>query len=154
MLVPRVTPDRYRAWNRKWNAPYGPSWLVHGPEKLRTIKAVVRYLGPFVFQPNNSTRRFEYPWAYYAAGLTPGGSVLEIGGGLSGFQFACAKAGVNYRNVDPFVDYGSSEAYGAGFEAVFSSLNHAFKTNVSLIKSPCMKRNLLREASIWRIRSR
>ncbi len=38
-------------------------------------------------------------------------SVLEIRGGLLGFQFVCAQSGVRFIDVDPFVDYGTAESY-------------------------------------------
>jgi hypothetical protein len=49
--------------------------------------------GLFGFQPNNSTHEFEYPWAFYVAPLSSGLHVLEIGGAMSEFQFALARAG-------------------------------------------------------------
>jgi SAM-dependent methyltransferase len=86
--------------------------------------------GPFGFQANNNTREVEYPWAFYATRLVNGLKVLEIGGGLSGFQFALAQAGCEVVNVDP-----GMEARGRGWPVDASSiayLNRAFKTNVVL----------------------
>jgi hypothetical protein len=62
----------------------------------------VRQLGPFAWQPNNSTRVFEYPWvAAQTKRLGPRLDIVEIGGGLSGLQFVLSKAGHRVINVDP-----------------------------------------------------
>jgi SAM-dependent methyltransferase len=64
-----------------------------------------RSRGPFGWQGNNSTRVFEYPWAYHA--IRRAGSnlrILEVGGGLSGLQFVLAREGYFVVNVDPGQD--------------------------------------------------
>jgi SAM-dependent methyltransferase len=90
--------------------------------------------GLFGFQPNNSTREFEYPWAFYVAPLSSGLPVLEIGGAMSGFQFALARAGAMVSNVDPFRDYGHGP-YDAEPRLVHGKLNRYFRTDVRLY--PC-----------------
>lgn len=73
---------------------------------------------------------YEYPWAFHAAPLHAGMSVVEIGGGLSGFQFALAKQGVSVVNVDP-----GEAATGVGWRCDAESmarLNRAFRTTVRL----------------------
>ena len=66
--------------------------------------------GPFTIQDNNTTRRAEYPWAYFATPLEPGLQVLELGGSLAGFQFVLDRAGCRVTNVDP-----GNESHGRGW---------------------------------------
>lgn len=87
-------------------------------------------MGPFAIQPNNTTRRFEYPWAFHATPLDAGMRVLEIGGGLSGFQFALDRHGCAVVNIDPGL-----EAKGIGWRcdnASMARLNQLFGTSVEL----------------------
>ncbi len=89
-----------------------------------------RYLGPFSVQRNNSTRAFEYPWAFEVGNLRPGMKVLEIGGGLSGFQFVVAQLGCSVVNVDPGL-----KATGVGWPCdnrSIAELNGCFRTQVDL----------------------
>jgi SAM-dependent methyltransferase len=62
-----------------------------------------RWRGPFGWQGrNNSSRLFEYPWAYHAVRRHGRAlRVLEVGGGLSGLQFVLALEGHQVINVDP-----------------------------------------------------
>jgi SAM-dependent methyltransferase len=86
--------------------------------------------GPFGFQNNNRTREAEYPWAFFVTPITSGLKVLEIGGGLAGFQFVLARAGCDVVNVDP-----GMEAHGRGWPVDAKSiarLNSAFGTHVTL----------------------
>ncbi|NIP94211.1 MAG: class I SAM-dependent methyltransferase, partial [Akkermansiaceae bacterium] len=56
---------------------------------------------------------------------------LEVGGGLSGFQFVLASEQINVTNVDPGL-----ESKGRGFEcspASMEKLNAAFGTSVTLV---------------------
>jgi SAM-dependent methyltransferase len=131
MLAPKRLPTEFAQWNRHEGAPHGrkskvPRRLLrHMPERFRA-----RLKGPFIYQPNNATREYEYPWAYHAAAVTPGMRVLEIGGGLSGLQFVLARAGCSVVNVDP-----GMEAEGRGWPCDASSiakLNRAFNTDVEL----------------------
>jgi SAM-dependent methyltransferase len=80
-------------------------------------------------QPNNTTRIIEYPWAYHALALDKGATVLEIGGGLSGFQFALARSGYRVINVDPGMD--SFDNWPVNHDAI-ARLNTAFRTDVML----------------------
>lgn len=130
MIAPRTLPPQYLAWNRRWRSPDGRAsrfaWLAKFPE----LEA--RYLGPFAFQPNNSTRRFEYPWAYDQ--IQSRGSelnIVEIGGGLSGLQFVLASEGHCVVNVDP-----GPAAAGKGWDLdrkMFDRLRSAFRAPVQLI---------------------
>jgi 2-polyprenyl-3-methyl-5-hydroxy-6-metoxy-1,4-benzoquinol methylase len=140
MLARRQLPPEYEKWNRKWGAPYGlhlsALTLINTLPgrwrgKIYGQAAVKRYRGPFAFQPNSSTRSYEYPWTYFQlAGLGPS-RILEIGGALSGLQYVLAKDGHEVHNVDPFVDYGGGE-YEVNPVSEHAALNTLFGTNVTL----------------------
>ena len=134
MLARRGVPPEYQEWNRRWSAPFGNRsrplrFLEHrAPRVLDRVPPRLR--GPFAFQPNNDTRAFEYPWAYFATPLEPGMRALEIGGGLSGFQFVLARDGLEVINVDP-----GEAASGVGWPCDaphVARLNRAFHTEVDL----------------------
>ena len=100
MLASSSIPRNYADWNRLHGAPNGhdiPCWkrAISGTRTLQRLR------GPFSIQGNNSIRRFEYPWAFDVARLEPGQRVLEIGGGLAGFQFVLDQFGCRVVNVDP-----------------------------------------------------
>lgn len=62
----------------------------------------MRYRGPFAWQGINSTRLYEYPWAYHTIrGLGEGLTIVDLGGGLGGLQFVLAAEGYRVMNVDP-----------------------------------------------------
>ncbi len=143
MLAPRELPDHYRRWNLVHGAPHGytrkrigiiKKWMPH--------KLWERLLGPFAIQGNNPTREFEYPWAYYSASLSPGMRVLEIGGGLSGFQFVLSKMGCSVVNTDPGMEY---LGWPCNQESM-NTLNRRFKTNVEL-RNATVRESNLEEAS-------
>jgi SAM-dependent methyltransferase len=131
MLAPREMPGRFVAWNRRHGAPFGRSW--HRWANFRRCLPASwweRLRGPFALQVNNDTRAFEYPWAYEAAALEAGMKVVEIGGGLAGFQFVLDRAGCTVVNVDPGL-----EAAGVGWPCDRDSmcrLNARFGTRVEL----------------------
>ncbi len=131
MLAPRLTPKPFRQWNEKQGAPFGtPVFAERWRSRLLPDAAMLRLRGPFSIQPNNTIRRFEYPWAFHVAPVKDGMRVLEIGGGLSGFQFALARAGCHVVNVDPGLG-----ARGVGWQcddASMARLNRAFGTAVEL----------------------
>lgn len=142
MLARRRIPSAYHRWNRRWGAPSGYRWFLRLPGKQRIKRWLPRLAGPFGFQLNNTTRRFEYPWAFFATPLSQGMKALEIGGGLSGFQFVLARSGLEVVNVDP-----GEEAPGVGWpvsEGSMDRLNRAFGTNVVL------KRTLIEKARLPR----
>ncbi len=92
-----------------------------------------RWTGPFGFQLNSGTRAFEYPWAYHAVPVETDMDVVEIGGSLSGFQFALDNAGARVTNVDP-----GEAASGVGWPVDAESLgrlNRAFGAHVELLNS-------------------
>jgi SAM-dependent methyltransferase len=101
MLARRELPQSYVDWNRHWSAPDGSVWTRRLGRRCWTWPIAASLVGPFAFQVNNDTRRVEYPWAYDALALTPGLNVLEVGGGLSGFQFVLSRCGCQVINVDP-----------------------------------------------------
>jgi SAM-dependent methyltransferase len=91
---------------------------------------VRRHRGPFAIQTNNTTRSFEYPWAFFARPVTAGLSVVELGGGLSGFQFVLSKCGCKVTNVDP-----GTAARGLGWACdpeTIARCNRLFGTSVAL----------------------
>lgn len=150
MLARKPIDPRYLEWNRKHGAPLGYPPLA----RLRSIPFVrdsvrLTYLlgGPFAFQDNSSTRSFEYPWAYFAAGSVNGLSVVEIGGGYSGLQFVLAKNhGISVTNVDPGIGH-VTWRYGKN---VFSAINACARTHVRLIPSVVEKARIP-SASVDRI---
>lgn len=138
MLARKHMPSSWVAWNRRWGAPFGRPFylrtrtLRHGTALLdRTLFAAFPSLrGPFGFQPNNTTREVEYPWAFHVAPVTAGLRCLDIGGGLGGFQFVLAKSGCEVVNVDP-----GEASHGRGWPvdaASIARLNRAFGTRVTL----------------------
>jgi 2-polyprenyl-3-methyl-5-hydroxy-6-metoxy-1,4-benzoquinol methylase len=102
-------PAKFAEWNEKWGAPFGYQGnrdFREGREPDGSLRLASRApaspeVGPFGFQPNSSTRIYEYPWAFFTAELEPGMRTLDIGGGISGFQFVLAKQGCAVTNVDP-----------------------------------------------------
>jgi len=125
-------PDRYHEWNRRWHAPQGPDGRTYLPAPTRVSRRKARALGPFVWQPNSSTRAFEYPWAFYSIDVRPGQRVLEIGGALSGLQFVLARGGASVVNVDPFVAYGDEGPPVEDPSASHGWLNDVHGTDVVL----------------------
>src|SRR5690349_1901188 len=131
MLAPAAVPERYRQWNIRHGAPFGrviPKKRIW--DFFRPRKSVERLRGPFSIQPNNTTREFEYPRAFEAAQLKSGMHVLELGGGLSGFQFILDQSGCLVVNVDP-----GMEAKGRGWPCdpgSMQKLNQLFGTHVEL----------------------
>jgi 2-polyprenyl-3-methyl-5-hydroxy-6-metoxy-1,4-benzoquinol methylase len=137
MLARRHLPSHHADWNERWGAPFGRGGHLAlladgiGPEQARAI-------GPFGAQPNSTTRRVEYPWAFHAVPVRPGMRAVEIGGGLTGFQFTLAASGAEVVNVDPLVDYGvQSGDTTVGYrmhdpEETHARMNTWFETDVRL----------------------
>ncbi len=131
MLALRTLPDHFARWNQAHGAPFGTQ--LRGEALLGRVlprSVLTRMRGPFSIQPNNDTRAFEYPWAFRAAEPRPGMDVLEIGGGLAGFQFVLSRMGCRVVNVDP-----GMEAAGVGWPcdpASMRRLNGLFGTSVEL----------------------
>lgn len=143
MIGRQALPASYEGWNQSWGAPFGravPAWS----RRLRGLATLAhRRAGPFSFQPNNSTRRWEYPWAFHAVPLRPAQRVIDLGGALSGLQFVLARSGATVLNVDPFLDYGTSGEYaGVDPGERLRELNQLFGTTVEL------RRSVLEEAGL------
>ncbi len=139
MLARSELPRDFRQWNDRWGVPFGrhrlPVQLLErtgSPGRAALARpALRRWRGPFAFQWNTRTRAFEYPWVRDQLARAGARRVLEVGGALSGLQFALAAEGAHVVNVDPFLDYGSG-AYEVDPEAEHAALNRAFGTSVEL----------------------
>lgn len=136
MLARRNLPDNYAKWNRTWGAPFGrlrplPAVPIMNLERHSLMR---RLRGPFAYQGNSSTRAYEYPWTYYQLENLGPSRIIEIGGALSGLQFALDKNGHEVHNVDPFFDYGRGD-YNVDPAKEHALLNKSFGTNVILHKS-------------------
>ena len=119
----------YRRWNRQHGAPLG-RWGGRS-RRLRPLLPDSLYLrcgGAFSVQSSNPTREFEYPWAFEVAQLRPRMRVLEVGGGLGGFQFVLDKAGCTVVNVDP----GMAGLAWSCDQRSMRIMNRAFRTHVEL----------------------
>ena len=137
MIARRSLPQHFVEWNDRWGAPNGRrTRLVRMLDRLslgRTALAL-RARGPFAWQPNNTTREFEFPWAYFriaarAARLGPQ-TIVDVGGSLAGLQFVLAREGHRVINVDPGL-----AARGRGWEvsrATFDRLCEVFEAPVEL----------------------
>lgn len=131
MFARKNLSSDFEAWNKKWGAPFGRS-NRSTPGIINLIKKRDEFdsRGIFGFQGNNDTRAFEYPWAYFNGHLRDDMNILEIGGGMSGFQFAVAKSGANVTNVDPGMD----NIGGRVSQDFFSRANKKLSTNVTLLE--------------------
>ncbi len=130
MLAPRELSEEYQAWNAKWGAPFG----YPGAQKIlgRTDLPLVhraRLAGPFAFQANNTTRYFEYPWVFEQMIHVNPATIIDVGAGITGFQFILGKLGHRVYCVDPGL--AEPDSYGWGSERVsHQDLNAAFHTTV------------------------
>jgi len=143
MLARRELPTEYRNWNYTWKVPDGrfpkleeKLWRVKPETRRRLLNnpQMRKFQGPFAFQPNTTTRSYEYPWAYHQLAALGPSRVLEIGGALSGLQFVLAKEGFEVHNTDPFFDYGVGD-YDVDPIAEHAELNRIFGTDVRLHRS-------------------
>ena len=133
MIGTRAIPQSYGLWNKRWKAPNG-SAIYRTYEKLcgrwRYLPHCERLGGMFCIQKNSKTRTWEYPWAFHSVPLKAGMKVLELGGGLCGFQFVLSKMGMDVTNVDP-----GEASEGVGWPVTAASMarfNARFGTNVKL----------------------
>ncbi|MDH2427238.1 class I SAM-dependent methyltransferase [Sphaerisporangium sp. TRM90804] len=117
--------DEYLEWNRTWGAPYGrgPSAMVSFRRRLEKVDPDA--YGPFAFQAQRGLKTFQYPWAYFTAGVRPGMRVMLSGEGLGGFQFVLAMNGLQVVNVDPTAAGEPARAH--------ARINRAFGTDVRLV---------------------
>ena len=119
MLAPAALPQSAQDFNRREGAPYGrrgKRWFT----KARDHSALAaRLAGAYAWQPNNTTRRFEYPWAYeHVCACGPSLVVADVGASVGGLQFSLAQAGHDVHAVDP-----GMSAHGVGWQ-----LDPAFHT--------------------------
>jgi SAM-dependent methyltransferase len=145
MIGRKQLPAEFEAWNEQWGAPFGYAGnrlYSEGKGPFSGIREAWRdpaspNVGPFGFQTNSHTRIYEYPWAYHAAKLTSGMRVLDVGGGISGFQFVVAKAGCQVVNVDPTARADYNTWSDPGFIELtleqHGALNQIFTTDVTLV---------------------
>jgi 2-polyprenyl-3-methyl-5-hydroxy-6-metoxy-1,4-benzoquinol methylase len=101
MIGRKKLPQEYLDWNRTWGAPDGYPEVRAMPLSVRLKSADRQRMGPFAFQRQSRTRVFEYPWAYFTARPESGMRVLDVGGGLAGFQFVLNMEGCQVTNADP-----------------------------------------------------
>lgn len=131
MLAAAQIPEEYVKWNQHWAAPFGRVWSKLIPRTYRALPGIANLCGFFAFQTNNDTRIFEYPWACSMLQVKKGMEILEIGGGISGFQFVLDRTGCHVTNVDPGL-----AARGKGWPVtpdVIATLNKHFGTCVELM---------------------
>lgn len=139
MIGLRDLPPEYSAWNVKWGAPNGRRRYRHLPFKRSS--AVTRVIGPFGWQWNSSTRRFEYPWAYeqitrHGKGLT----VVDVGGSVSGLQFVLGSEGHRVFTVDPAL-----AATGKGWpldRVRHNQLRRLYKASVEVVQTTIQEAKL------------
>ena len=145
MIGRKELPARFAEWNERWGAPFGylgnrdfrAGREPDGSLRLAATDPASPEVGPFGFQPNSSTRIYEYPWAFFTAELEPDMRTLDIGGGISGFQFVLAQQGCAVTNVDPTArpDYNTwSDPGSVGLSPErHTLLNRIFGTDVRLV---------------------
>ena len=162
MIGRRVLSPELKAWNEKWGAPFGYSGnklFADGSTPYRSTRHAFENptspdVGPFGFQTNSYTRVLEYPWAYQAGAMEPGMKVLDVGGGISGFQFVAAQEGCRVVNVDPTAraDYNrwSEPGLVSLTPEVHTMLNGVFGTDVTLVAERLQDAEL-EEASFDRV---
>ena len=132
MLARRSQAKQFAEWNQRWGAPFGFEGHAELSQPNSLTESVARRVGIFGAQPNSTTRRVEFPWAFHALALRQGMRAVEVGGGMSGLQFILDISGVEVTNVDPFIQYGSSRTKWIDPVASHATLNRFFGTNVSL----------------------
>ncbi len=99
MLARRALPGRFEDWNRRWGAPFGYRGRTSLEGSAFSCTEAVA-AGFFGAEPNSTTRRVEYPWAFHASEPVAGTRVVDVGGGLAGLQFVLDRAGADVVNVD------------------------------------------------------
>ena len=134
MIGRRPLPERYLSWNERWGVPFGQPAAADVPLRERLTQPRKEY-GPFAYQMYSGTRTFEYPWAYFAAGVEPGCRVLDVGGGTSGLQFVFALEGAVVLNVDPYAADSGGWPLGTwdAPHELHDQLNAVFDTRVRLV---------------------
>lgn len=112
MLAPFELPARYADFNRRHHAPDGTVWRTHLRRFGERNSVRLKLAGPYAWQSNNTTRRFEYPWAFeQIQNLGAGLVIADVGASLAGLQFTLAQAGHHVHAIDPGLN-----ATGVGWE--------------------------------------
>lgn len=93
----------------------------------------MRLLGPFAFQPNSTTRAFEYPWIFEQVMASPGLKIIELGAGASGLQFVMAATGAEVTTVDPLVNP-DDDLHWVFTDVEYAKLNRAFGNRVRFVR--------------------
>lgn len=127
MLAPAALPQSAQDFNRRHGAPYGrrgKKWLRRARDHS-TLAA--RLAGAYAWQPNATTRRFEYPWAYEQVCAQGRDLVVaDVGASLGGLQFTLAQAGHDVHAVDPgLAAHGMGWQLDPEFHAFLSRAHHA-----------------------------
>lgn len=130
MLAPRYLDAESLEWNRKWGAPFG----YPNAERVRSLDDIpfvhrARLAGPFAFQANNTPREYEYPFAFSQIDHTRQQAIVDVGAGITGFQFVLAKHGHRVYCVDPGLDDRANYGWGS-HQVTHQDLNSAFHTDV------------------------
>jgi SAM-dependent methyltransferase len=143
MIGRRDLPAEYLAWNDKYGAPFGYAGnrrYQAGQNPYTQLRAALadprgHDHGPFGFQLASYTRVYEYPWAYLSAGVQPGMSVIDIGGGTAGLQYVAAMDGARVTNIEAAARPGTNQWADEDFTARHALLNETFGTDVRLVAS-------------------
>jgi 2-polyprenyl-3-methyl-5-hydroxy-6-metoxy-1,4-benzoquinol methylase len=137
MIANLKLPEKYAEWNQQHGAPNG-HFIRRRRRLFSSAEKLDRLRGPFAIQSNNTTRVFAYPWAFEAGRLQPGLHVLEIGGGLGGFQFVLDQQQCHVTNVDPGMDTNGWPCNAASMDR----LNYLFGTHVRLLNTTIAQASL------------
>jgi SAM-dependent methyltransferase len=131
LLAPAQLPASAHEFNRRHGAPFGRRGHVWFTRARDHSRLAARLAGPYAWQPNNSTRRFEYPWVYEQVRACGDGLVVaDVGASLAGMQFTLASEGYQVHAVDP-----AMAATGRGWEldpAFHAFLCRAYDAPVTL----------------------
>ena len=137
MLAPRELPPQYARWNRAQRlglalSVFGVALRRSGLARaIAASPSAARMFGPFMWQPSNPARKYEYPWAFHTIkSLGSNLRIVEVGGGLAGMQWVLGSDGHEVVNVDPGL-----AAAGKGWNvppAMHQRLSRAFGGDVQL----------------------
>jgi SAM-dependent methyltransferase len=135
MFASTPLSEGYKAWNTLWGAPAGHpnSDRILNLDRLQMLEKI-RLAGPFAFQHNNSTRLFEYPWAYDQIDHSRPASIADVGAGLTGMQFVLSREGHVVYSVDP--GHASTSYKWGSLDVDMNQMNSAFHSSVRPLGLP------------------